>query len=104
MSRELKHLEDESQILSASTTSTLRRLSGKADFIRLSNVGSVVIFYELGSSSVVATSTGGVVLPNSSIDIPLNDALKGTVEDYIAIITASSTSTVYIDEATSFKG
>lgn len=91
------------QSISASTSSTRKQLSGAATEIRLVNTGSVICFYALGDSSIDADATGGVLVPNVPLDIPLEDFKASTVETYVAVITASSTATVYLEELDVFK-
>lgn len=91
------------QSISASTTSASKQLDGAGTELRIHNVSSVVCFYALGGSGVTATATGGVILPNTYIDVPLEDFKASTTETYVAVITASSTATVYLEELDVFK-
>lgn len=97
---EKRHIAGSTQSQSASTSSARKQLTGGGDILRLTNTGSVIVFYALGDVTIDADATGGVLIPNVPVDIPLNDLRSSTTETYVAVLAASSTALVYIEELT----
>lgn len=59
--------------------------------VRVANVGSVVTFVALGSSTIEASILAVPLLPNTSVIFERSEA-----QTHISVKTASSTATVYV--------
>lgn len=79
------------QSVSGTTTSASVTVRADAKSVRVVNTGSVVVFVRIGTSTQTATAADVPVRGGSDLILA-----KGDGEDTVAVITASSTATVYV--------
>ena len=79
------------QTVSATTSNVTTAIQPNAQILRVTNVGSVVIFICFGNSAAqTATAADIPVLPNAQVDLDKGGAT------YCGVLAASTTATVYI--------
>lgn len=79
------------QTVSGTTSSSSVSVRATAKSVRIVNTGSVVVFVRMGQSTQTATSADTPVRGGSDVILA-----KGDGDGTVAVITASSTATVYV--------
>lgn len=79
--------------ISATTTSAQASLNGNGTLVRVTNVGSDLVFVKLGTGTITATSTD-TALPSGQ-SIVLVRSPVGSVHNVIAAVASATTATVY---------
>lgn len=69
MTFDKRHIAATTQTISASTSTTRKTLSGAGDFLRISNAGSVPVFFEIGGSSVTVNGFARFAASTDSISL-----------------------------------
>lgn len=77
--------------IAATAVTSAVQIPRRPSVVRLLNTGATLMFVTFGNSSVTTSITGGYPLqPNIAIALEKGDA------EYIAVITASGTGTLYV--------
>ncbi len=79
--------------ISATTTSAQASLTGNGSLIRVTNLGTALVFIKVGTGTVTAAATDTALPSGQSMTICRTPV--GSLHNVIAAVTASGTATVY---------
>jgi hypothetical protein len=80
--------------LAVTTTSGSVALAGSGDQAVVTNPGTVAVYAEFGTSTVVATVASLCVLAGASVLVTIPETSAGVKATYLAAITATGTATI----------